>query len=404
MLIRTLELFLLLTIFLTPIIPSSFGFGFELIKVLTFLSLTILAGLIFVYLLSKKKLKVHWSKIKIAGLVFLIILSITSLLGIHPGESLVGKYPYFQGLILYWLLLFFSLMVSSINIKKDLLNKVISVSALIVGLLSIWQFIQLNLLGIQIPSYAGRVVSTFGQPNLYSGFLLLSLPLIFNTKRRSYIIMLIVTAAVVLSLSKAAIAILSGAGLWFFLSKLKQKGLAIYLLILCFINILVFSLDNSSGIFWDEVIKPLTLGRTDTGTIEKRAHILPVLFEIYSGSPVMGFGIDSINSLYTQKFAGFSPETVVYSPVDFNLKNLIIDRSHNYFLDLLIFSGILGLVCYSYLIFALFKTSAPKPLKFFLILYLIWVQFQVQSIAHLLLFWLIVGVIDNRKYLSDDEF
>lgn len=294
-------------------------------------------------------------------------------------------------------------MVSESKLSLKSVNKFVSFSAVIVAIIAIIQFVLLIFFKIEIPTYAGRVVSTFGQPNLYSGFLLLALPLILDRKHPNYLVITIVSLAIILSLSKAAIAILSGAGLWFLISKLKQKGLAIYLLIVCFINILVFSLENSSGIVWDEVITPLTLGKADTGTVEKRAHILPVMFEIYSKSPVLGFGIDSIDSLYNQKFAGFSPETIVYSPVDFNLKNLYVDRSHNYLLDLLIFSGILGLLSYSYLIYALFKTSAPKPLKFFLILYLIWIQFQVQSIAHLMLFWLVAGVIDNVKKFKHDE-
>jgi hypothetical protein len=43
-------------------------------------------------------------------------------------------------------------------------------------------------------------------------------------------------------------------------------------------------------------------------------------------------------------------------------------------------------------------------LKIALLLYLIWVQFQVQSVVHLMLFWLIAGLVDKEKNLMDDRF
>ena len=380
----------LLTILLTPIIPAYFGYGYEHIKVLIFLTLAVLSA----FLLAFSLRNLRWTKIKIAAVIFLIILSITSVLGIHPLESLTGKPPYFQGLILYWMLFMFFLVISEINIKWQFFKMVIMVSSLLVSVFAISDFIFLNFLNIQIPNYAGRVVSTFGQPNLYSGFLLLSLPLIFEKKRLSYLAVFIISLAIILSFSKAAIALLAGFGLWFLVRQFKQKGLAIYLLVVFSINLLVFSLENSSGMIWNEIIRPLSIGKTDTQTVEKRAHILPVMFELYSKSPVLGSGIDSINTLYAKKNAAFSPETIVYSAVDFNLKNLTIDRSHSYFLDILIFSGVLGFLSYLYLIYILFKTPAPKSLKLFLVIYLIWTQFQVQSIAHLMLFWLVAGIID----------
>jgi hypothetical protein len=117
----------------------------------------------------------------------------------------------------------------------------------------------------------------------------------------------------------------------------------------------------------------------------------------------LGYGIDSINVLYKGQFSGFKPELKNYPPLYFNLMNLTIDRSHNYFLDLLIFSGVLGLMTYIYLLYLLFKSKVPAFLKIFLALYIIWVQFQVQSIVHLMLFWLVVGTIDNVKKFNDDK-
>lgn len=395
--INILNFFLLAIIFITPLIPAYFGLGYELIKVLSFLVLTLISGFIFVYLLSVKKIKIRRSKIQAAGLVFLIILSITSVLGIHPVESLAGGHPYFQGLILYWFLFLFYLMVSEIALDRKILNKVITFSASLVSAIAVVQFVLLNFFGQPVPAYAGRVISTFGQPNLYSGFLLLALPFAYQLKEKRIFWILIICLGIFLSMSKAAVILLLGLALYIFFKNSKSKGGVIFLMLVFLLNALTFSMDKSTGLVWDEVVRPFTKEGTEGYLVEKRAYIFPVLFEIYLKSPVFGNGIDSINYLYKGEFADFKPELKNYPPLYLNLMNLTIDRSHNYFLDLMIFSGALGILVYLYLLFQVFRTKAPGFLKAFMILYLIWIQFQVQSIIHLILFWAVIGIIDNSK-------
>ena len=383
--------------------PAYFGFGYELIKLLAFLVLATISGFVFVYLLGKKSLKIHRSKIKIAGLLFLSILTFSSLFGIHPVESLAGKYPYYQGLILYWLLFLFFLMVSESKLSHGPINRIVSLSAVIVASIAIGQFILINLFKINLPTYAGRVVSTFGQPNLYSGFLLLSLPFAFMIKRYRYWVIIIISLGIIVSYSKAAIILLLVLGLAIIYRHVKYKGFFIFGILVMLLNALVFSLSQSSGLLWDEVLKPLSQTGVENYQVERRIHIFPVLIEEYSKSPLLGFGIDSVSTLYKSHFAGFKPELKNYSPLYFNLMNLNIDRSHNYFLDLLIFSGVLGLAGYFCLLYLVLRKSAPDYLKVVLILYLVWVQFQVQSIAHLLLFWLVAGLVDNSVNFKEDK-
>lgn len=392
-----LNFFLLSTIFITPLIPAYFGFGYELSKVLVSLILIIPAGFVFVYLLSKREVKLHWSGIKIAALVFLFILSITSVLGIHPVESLVGKHPYFQGLILYWFLFLFYLMVSEIALDGKSLNKVVTFSAAVVSIIAVAQFILLNFFGLPVPAYAGRVISTFGQPNLYSGFLLLALPFAHQLKEKRIFWISIICLGIFLSISKAAVILLLGLALYIFFRNLRSKSWIIFFILVFLLNALTFSLDKSTGLVWDEIIRPLTKQGTEGYLVEKRIYIIPVILDIYSRSPILGYGIDSINDLYKEHFADFKPELNNYPPLYFNLMNLTIDRSHSYFLDLIIFSGAIGLSAYLYLLYLVFKSKAPGFLKTFIILYLVWTQFQVQSIVHLILFWAVIGIIDNSK-------
>lgn len=403
MLINLLNFFLLLNIFLVPIVPAFFGLGFELIKVVTFLILTLAGGFIFIFLLAKKRIKIRRTKIKTAALIFLLILTITSLAGINPFESLVGNYPYYQGLIIYWLLFLFFLIVSQVRIKSSQLVNSISASAVLVSLVSIIQFIQLNFIRLEIPNYAGRVVSTFGQPNLYSGFLLLTLPFVYQLKSRRVLWICLIFLGIILSFSRAAIILLFGLFIFWIIKRFREKSLIIFLLGFLLINALVYSLENPSGIVRQEVIMPLVDQKEEGYAAEKRIYIGPIIFDIFLTRPVLGFGIDSINDLYREHFSDFKPELRDYPPLYFNLMNLTVDRSHNYFLDLLVFSGVLGLVAYLCLVFLLFKNIHPSFMKIFLILYLVWIQFQVQSIVQLILFWLVAGTIDNKENMLDDE-
>ncbi len=166
------KVIILLTIFLTPLIGVTNNLGYEQVKILFFIVLTSLSGLFWVL----GKPTIEGTRITKVGVLFIIALLITSISGIDPLNSILGIQPYFQGWILYAYLFLFYLLVSSIKIPFEHWAYALVGSATIVGLLAIKDWILLNLLGMQIPTYAGRVVSTFGQPNFYSGFILLILP------------------------------------------------------------------------------------------------------------------------------------------------------------------------------------------------------------------------------------
>jgi hypothetical protein len=403
--VRILTISLLaLTLFLIPLLVPVSGLGYEEVKVFAFLGFVILSGFIFVYNLGTKKLKIRWTKLKIAGLIFVSMLGLSSIAGIDPLGSLTGKYPYYQGVILYFFLYFFFLIVSESDIEVSLVRKAVVFSGVVVSIVAIYQFLKINVFNIETFNYAGRVVSTFGQPNLYSGFLLLALPLASKEKYR-IVIFFILAVGIALSLSKTVIVLTLCLGAYWIYKKLRLGGWAIFLGLFILLNLILLSVEKSEGVVWDEFIGPLAESRIeDNHKVEKRIFILPGIIAGASNNLVLGFGLDSIAMVYSRQFENFKPEFRDYPPRYFNLMNLNVDRSHNYLIDLLVFSGLLGLGTYLWLWILLFKSKSSGNLKLFLIYYLVWVQFQPQSIVHLMLFWLIAGLIDKRKKLSDDEF
>lgn len=108
--IKALQFNLLLTVFLIPIITPFQSFGYEKSKIFFFIVLTSLSGFLWIWLVHQQKIKLRWNAIKIISLIFILILLLTSFLGINPMASLVGKEPYFQGWVIYGYLWFFALM------------------------------------------------------------------------------------------------------------------------------------------------------------------------------------------------------------------------------------------------------------------------------------------------------
>ena len=142
--------------------------------------------------------------------------------------------------------------------------------------------------------------------------------------------------------------------------------------------------------------------------VEKRYYFWPVLWELITEKPLTGYGLENIaptfsNYFVTNKHILFE-ENLKIKPYLFGLKDLYLDRSHNFLLDLLMFSGILGLLGWLGLVVLLFKKLIQKVdgrrknvLMVCLIIYLIWTAFQNQSVVHLIYFWLIAGLVNQDK-------
>ena len=131
------------------------------------------------------------------------------------------------------------------------------------------------------------------------------------------------------------------------------------------------------------------------------------LFCFYNNSAginptTLGYGLENISSAFSSYFGRFNVNTL-NSASFHGLKNLVVDRSHNYTLDLLFFSGILGFLAWIVLVWQLFRKIKSKVLLASLIIYLVWIQLQIQSVVHLMYFWLLVGLIDQEDSWGLDE-
>lgn len=411
---------LLLIIFLVPLLPASFGLGYEQIKILFFILSTSLIG--FFLVLGKHRLE--WDAIKIASVFFILTLFIASILGRDLKASFLGNSPYFQGWIVYAYLFLFSLLISVSRLKLKWIALAFTLGSLVVSAAAIKDWLMLTFFNAFVPTYAGRVVSTFGQPNFYSGFLLMTLPFAYYLFRSSndrlrYLGLgsgSVSFTGIFISYSRTAIllaAVLFLLGLiWQFKAKSRIKLIVFVVAGATFLTTLSLSL----GIVEKEISQPISAFNPDLtkASIEKRAYIWPVTLGIALQKPLVGYGLENISTAFTSYFQtnkhSLFEENLNISPVLISFKELNVDRSHNYILDILLFSGILGLLGWLGLLGVLFNKlrqnyhgCGKNVLIVSLIIYLVWIQFQNQSIVHLVYFWLIVGLLGRDVDKATDK-
>lgn len=405
---------LILTVFLTPLISPVKNLGYEQSKVVFFIVCISLSGFLWIFI----KPNFIWGPISKLTAFFNISLILTSLFGLDTVRSIIGTQPYFQGVILYLYLFLFFIMVKSFKIKVKYWAWVLSGSATIVGILAILDWILLNFFNQQIPTYAGRVVSTFGQPNFYSGFILLTLPfyyLLLKKRFNFWIVLsfLISIIGIILSGSRASFLLLGGLFLFWLIWEISRKrrlligGVLVILLIA-----LVISITYSSGLLGQEIVDPKNTNNPNLleASVEKRFYIWPIMWQLILQKPVTGYGLENISPTFSKYFAdnkhSLFEENLKISPVLISLKEVNIDRAHNYVLDLALFSGLIGVLAWLILVVMLFlKLGQAYDRNSFvlitsLIIYLIWIQFQNQSVVHLIYFWLIAGLIDQAETIA----
>lgn len=397
--IQALEAGLLLTLYLIPLLSFWGGFGFEQIKVFAFIILTTINGSIWLYLLHKRQLTLQWTTLKKLSALFIGILLISSLLGLDISGSFLGKDPYYQGWIFYCYLYLYAWMVSSIPKRLNLWLMVITLSAVIVSLVAIKEWLEIHLFNMAINTYAGRVISTFGQPNLYSGFLILTLPFIYQmtkinqlpVKRFAIASLIVSLLAIIISYSRAAIILAGFLSLgWVFVKYniLDRIPWCFFACVVIFVSIFVgFTILR----FYDvEIDQPQRTEWLIDNSPEKRIYLWGGIFISIFRRPILGYGLENI----AVAFPTYQPYES--RPPQFHkLKDLTIDRSHNYLLDLLVYAGAVGLLSWILMVGKMFRSSNTKTYLIVLVLYLIWTQIQIQSVVHLLYFWFLQGLLDN---------
>jgi O-antigen ligase len=392
-------------VFLLPLTPALFGWGYEQSKVLFFLSIVSLICLMWIWgsFKNPSRFKAKKSLIHLGLLVFTVTLVATSFFGINFQASLIGNPPYFQGLIVYLYCYLWFLIISTSPVKNQALYWTWIISSLVVAVIALYQWLMIHLFNLPLPTYAGRVISTFGQPSLYSGYILFTLPVLVNTikrtsslqKKSNIVTLVLLIFGIIISESRGAL-ILAGGILFLWVWDSFKHSFIKYGMIVGIIFVLIVGILGTAkgdGILNQEIVRPLMGTRVGEDGQERRVYIWLFITDLIQQRPWTGYGLDNLVQVFPTAMNQLDPKPPFY----FTVKDMTVDRAHNYLLDLLISGGLLTFFAWIAWYFILVAKAKKRWELVFLGIFFIYIQFQIQSIVHLIFFYTIAGLINRTS-------
>jgi len=238
--------------------------------------------------------------------VWIVALTISSFTGLDIEKSIIGGGYRHQGVIFFiglWVV-GKSFLLLSYKFKK-LFSKyfviVVMAQCVLVIIQKSFNFDLTN----------GRAMGTFGEANAVSGFVNLGL---FFSQNIYFAILIFITNLILESRTGILMFLVLIAPFIF-----KRKAILILIALLSFLFIFYISILRSDNTLFK---------------FESRGLFNKIAISAISKSPIIGYGLESGDVVFEKEF-GY---------LDINLEDLMIDRSHNFVLDILIWSGFLGLI------------------------------------------------------------
>lgn len=294
------------------------------------------------------KKNIEFLKSDFLFIIWLLLLFISSLLGIHPLESILGGSYRHQG-VLFFLGLW--LVKKTLEIlpeeKKLFLKKGIAAAVMLEAVVVILQM----LLG---KTHFARPLGTLGEPNAVAGFLAIG----------SFFVSFwfLPFLAIFLTGSRAGIVALTV----FFLGRFRRLS---FVMILFIVFAAVFVFHRGAE------LRPKS-------KFEDRGLFWQMAATFIKERPIWGWGAESQESLYDKEFARR----------EMPLEGMIVDRAHNLFLDVAIWSGIAGLLAFvGWLVFLGFELKKNTLGLFGLLAWLSFSMMQPLGVVHWLLLMLLLN-------------
>jgi O-antigen ligase len=404
-------------VFFTPLIFTTFGFEFAK----TYFLYVVGSAIILLFLV-KKILK--GEKIKMPNVFvtwFAVAYIISTVFSTHLYTSIWGYYTRFNGGLISVLILYGIFVVLINEITNYDIRKLVEIAAIAVVPISVYAILQH--FGFDITVWETdpkvRATSTFGQPNWLAAYIAMLMPTIlaktldtetrFNQK---------------IDYVWAAIFVLAFTGLWFAYSISGLLGLVVGIILFLILNGERITAHSEVVVFL--ILLCGAIAYFNLGIFEKRVKdVLKDVTKIYqnstkvraqdenqqtqlSDSGLIRSGIwtgtlDLYLSSPKNMSIGIGPETFPYEFQKFRPKELnytsewdiIINKPHNYFLEILVSLGIFGVLPYTFLVL----TSLTKKDKHFapgLAALYVTNIFGWPTAATALLFWVFLAGIEKE--------
>ncbi len=414
---------LFLIIGLTPLVfYPSLANAFQLPKIICFKILILLTLFCFItglLIAPKEKLKSinqllfglnHINLLVIVANLFFLIIFLAHLFSAHFHLSWTGLMSRQMGAETYlYFFVFFWLVILSISDLREILFifKIISFTVFLVSGYGLLQVLGLDPIN-WIENTKVRVISSFGQPNFFAGWLLLTLPLVFylsfSAKKRLWrlVYFFIFALGVVNIFLTYSLSAWLGLAAGIFVSFLfcqralfRRKNIILFLSAIIIVGGLMLYFNGQQKQFLEQKISSLT-GLGPESTLVVRFNLWQAAKQAFFKKIIWGYGPDVQGEAL---FPYYQKNWALFSQI-----NVQPTRAHNIFLDILLISGVAGLSVYLFLLLLVFvilrrniQTGKNKERSLIfliaLVSYFVFLFFNFSTISTELYFWLYLAVI-----------
>lgn len=165
-----------------PIVISRITFDqFDIAKILALRILTLAIVLFWVVkMLNSKKREIRWTWLDYSVLAFVVLVFISTITSIHLPTAIHGKFKRYEGFLTfinYGIIYFLAIQTFTDFKRLSTVSKTVTLSGAFVALYGVMQYVGMDPLPwATLPFEERRSFSTFGNPDLLAGFLVILVP------------------------------------------------------------------------------------------------------------------------------------------------------------------------------------------------------------------------------------
>jgi putative inorganic carbon (HCO3(-)) transporter len=348
--------------------PFSFD-QFDIIKVVFLRGLTLVAFAAWALHMLLNGGTVRRTKIDYLILAVLGWFALATVLSIHPATAAFGKYRRFEGLISfinYAMIYFLAVQFLDRLSRVRALGRTLFFSGVVVSGYGVLQYLGLDPLGwAELPFEANRAFSTYGNPNLLGGFLVILLPISLSLAltEREHRMRIVYWIGFVLAVLCWVVAFTRGAWIAGVVA-IVALGIAAWrkrvrltpvdwtfagavTALSALVVVRSLTADDPVMNAWNRLV---SIAEVDQGSAVTRFQIWDAAWRATLDRPIFGFGPDTFRLV----FPGFKP--MEYSAAAGHQS--VADNAHNYVLQLSSAVGIPGMLLLYGLFLAVLVLSA----------------------------------------------
>ena len=418
---KLITIILTLIAVLSPLIimPEKYYPNYNILK---FITLLVGGAILLILLLSSYK-TLQIDKKDILLLIFLILIIISTFLSNNIKKSIIGEENRYEGLLMFGVYTCIYLC-SKKYFKYQQINKFLNIMFYISVVIGILGILQRHIKYVDLyPIFNKGICSTFGNSNFFGSYISIILPIslsifILYGNKKSFILSILMFFNMISSGTRSAwvaFAVVSLIGIIYLIKQknknyFKRVGVILFVFVVIFIylfngwNIIPKKSTNYTEIKVNQIVKEVKQLK-DTGISKKmgssRIEIWTITLELIKKKPLLGCGTDNIKEGLLKNCTEEAYQFIKRS-------NVIIDKVHNEYLQIAATIGIPALIIYLIFIILVLipKIKLAKNNKIYFIIsltiisYLAQAFFNISTIGIAPLFWMLLGLSDNKELLE----